>query len=103
MTGPPKCGKTLGPLLFRRLRVKLTPLQRDVLQKMKDGWPMGVSYDGDHRWLQKNGVGRGGECIRVHASTFKGLSLRGLIHMVKCNYPTRTWGITEAGLKALED
>ena len=71
--------------------MKLSKLQVEVIQLMQKGWELG-SYHGlgvgygnpsftIH--LQKNGLGKGGECVHVKVNTFWSLQSRGLIEEVE--------------------
>lgn len=79
--------------------MNLTHKQIGIIQLMKEGWEMAYDNFMTKRkcWVQKNGVGKGGESIRVEASTFKALKEKGLIKE-EYNYPTSTYRLTESGL-----
>lgn len=69
----------------------LTPKQREVVDRLREGWELGVSKSLDARqriWIQKNGVGRGGESVDLRPSTFEALKSAGLLAPSKSTYPT---------------
>lgn len=69
--------------------MKLTKAQERVVARMKEGWELGISLTMDGRvWLQKNGVGRGGETEMVHAATASALVKAGVIVCEKREFPT---------------
>jgi len=71
---------------------------------MSEGWELGVSSSLDsHIWLQQDGLGRGGNTENVHTNTFNGLYTRRLIEQKKRSFPSRLWGLTEAGKTVAED
>ena len=60
--------------------VKLTPTMKEVMVKIREGWAVGYSHGlNPHAWIQKNGVGRGGEAMHVRLDTFFALHDSGLI------------------------
>ena len=80
---------------------KPTKKQMEILTLMDSGWEMGVSSAFDFSaWVQKDGVGRGGAVVRLHANTFSGLSHRGFIEPAKHGYPSSIWKLTESGRAA---
>ena len=82
---------------------KPTKKQMEVLTLMNEGWEMGFSNTMNSRvWLQKNGVGRGGESMDVHINTFNGLHLRGLVRRKEYKFPTSEYVLTDAGREALK-
>lgn len=55
----------------------------EVLELMAAGWELGKRHGyAASVWLQKGGIGRGGEARDVHAATFKSLYKAGLIEVV---------------------
>lgn len=61
-------------------QIKLTDVQRKVVDLMRDGWELGFdSRQYSHAWLQKRGCGRGGESINVNLNTFNGLCIKKII------------------------
>ena len=78
--------------------MKLTKRQQEVIDYMSDGWALGASHAlSSHIWLQKDGLGRGGDCVDVHAATFNGLHRRGMIVSAGYGFPTTKYVLTEAG------
>lgn len=68
----------------------LTPKQREVVDRLREGWELGVSKSLDRQrvWIQKNGVGRGGESVDLRPRTFEALKSAGLLVPSKSKYPT---------------
>ncbi len=61
-------------------KMKLTEKQQQVIDLMQDGWQLGRdNHNNGRSWLQKNGIGRGGESIDVSRSTVNSLEKKGLI------------------------
>jgi hypothetical protein len=76
-------------------RVTLTPSQQRVVDRMREGWELGKGMGGDGSfWLQRNGLGRGGENETVHASTAHALYTRGVIEVARDRYPFQYWRLT---------
>ena len=71
--------------------------QAEVLRLMAEGWELGhdtafgARGGGCWGWLQRGGLGRGGECIDVHGSVAKALIRRGLIRRERLSFPTERW------------
>jgi hypothetical protein len=64
--------------------MQLSKAQSRVLQLLQEGWELGVSSGiVGNAWLQKNGLGRGGETEFVNYNTFHSLYKRGLIKVEK--------------------
>lgn len=63
------------------MKKKLTERQLHVVRRMCEGWELGLEqgYRGSFWWLQKNGLGKGGDCENVHASTAESLLKLGLV------------------------
>ncbi len=71
--------------------MKLSKTQQEVIDLMKSGWELGQSMAIHSRtWLQKNGLGRGGETKNVSGATVHALYRKGLIDS-KDNFPTRKY------------
>lgn len=69
--------------------MKLTKAQDRVVSLMKEGWELGWSNTMDGRvWLQKGGVGRGGQTERVLVATASALCKAGVIVCDKREFPT---------------
>ena len=74
--------------------MKVSKLQRDVLDALKDGWELGRSATPDGEWwLQKGGLGRGGKSLPVNVNTAFSLLKRGLIEKKRDGFPTELWGL----------
>lgn len=73
-------------------KTKLSPRQQRVIDLMTEGWELGkpVTFNG-RTWLQRDGVGRGGQTEDVHKATFINLYRRGLIKLAKNGFPTQRW------------
>ena len=70
--------------------MKLTNAQQRVLDKMYNGWELGQSTGINQRWwLQKDGLGRGGEVIEVNAITARWLWDKGFIKPCEWSFPTQ--------------
>ena len=82
---------------------KLSPAQADVIDRMTNGWELGVSVTMNGRaWLQKGGVGKGGETKAVSISTLSALSHLGLIVRAKDGFPTVVYSLTPAAKAPLK-
>jgi hypothetical protein len=78
--------------------VKLTKAQQEVIDLMRQGWELGVSTTADGRWwLQKGGLGRGGETNNVNANTAHALLRAGLIRSAGYSFPTQHYLLTDKG------
>lgn len=62
---------------------KLTPPQRFVIHKMKQGFE--IAHSDGRSWMQKN-IGCGGESINVHANTAHALYKMGAFKKVRKLY-----------------
>jgi hypothetical protein len=71
---------------------KLSKAQAEVVRKMKNGWELGESTGLSSRcWLQKGGIGKGGEAQSVSHATATVLLRAGIIEYAKKQYPTFTY------------
>jgi hypothetical protein len=71
---------------------KVTKAQQAVLDKMADGWELGYCQGArspGRFWLQKEGIGRGGECINVRQNVWWNLLQKGLIRLRLDRFPFR--------------
>lgn len=75
---------------------KLSQPMEDILLAMVSGW--GLGSGSSSIFLQKGGVGKGGQVNRVNSSTVWALSRRGLIEC-KHSFPTSKWRLTPQGRK----
>tara|TARA_Y100000310_G_C20686245_1_gene819215 strand:- start:1215 stop:1466 length:252 start_codon:yes stop_codon:yes gene_type:complete len=75
---------------------KLSRAQQHVLDRMKDGWELGRSstFEGG-AWLQKDGLGRGGQTETVNSATLIVLWRNGLIVPVGSHFPTQKYTLKE--------
>jgi len=65
---------------------KLSPAMQEVVDCMVAGWELGLSVgQAGHPWLQKDGLGRGGDTKDVRLDTFYALYKRGLIKAIDTN------------------
>ena len=68
---------------------KLTPTQQEVIDLIKQGWELGSSLSIDGRcWIQKGGLGKGGEAKNVSSSTVHTLEYLGYIERGESHFPT---------------
>ena len=69
--------------------MKLPKTQIDILDKMDNGWELGLAtgYKGSRAWLQKGGLGYGGDSQKVHRNTLFSLEAKGLIKRIY-GFPT---------------
>lgn len=78
--------------------IKISSSQASVLQYMRSGWELGHSLGYKSRiWLQKNGIGKGGESINVPAKSFGKILAYNLIELKEKRYPTHIYQLTELG------
>ena len=78
--------------------MKLSKPQTNVINLMRKGWELGFNHSFEGRsWLQKNGLGNGGQTEDVNANTFQALYDRKLIYVVKESFPSSLYGLTELG------
>ena len=80
---------------------KLSKTQRELLEKIASGeWELGTNTAMASRssaWIQRGGIGRGGESVTVNQATVHALYRRGMITYGDKSFPTRTWKVTEKG------
>jgi len=59
----------------------LSKVQQEVVDQMKAGWELGINNSGFHTrpWLQKGGLGKGGEIQRVPLNSFNSLNTKRVI------------------------
>jgi len=76
---------------------KPSKAQALVLQRLADGWALGIAGGLNSRvWMQKDGLGRGGETANVSVATFTVLRERGLITKIRDGFPSSEYGLTTA-------
>ena len=74
--------------------MKLSKVQREVVELMKRGWELGCSTSFDSRcWMQKDGLGRGGETKDVRSSTVFALHKKEVIILTNRGFPIRKYGL----------
>lgn len=64
--------------------MKLSKVQQDVLDKMRNGWELGIDtalYE--YYWMQQGGLGKGGKSQNVSKATVRALVNRNLIKPAK--------------------
>lgn len=73
----------------------LSATQIDVLIRLSNGWQLGRSSGffklHSRTWIQKGGIGKGGEAVTVPSATFKSLLDKKLIILTEERYPTRMY------------
>lgn len=78
--------------------MKLSKTQKELIELMKNGWELGHSQGMRSRaWLQKDGVGCGGECKDMSISTFHVLRDKKLVEISLNRYPISKYKLTELG------
>jgi len=71
---------------------KLTPVQQEVIDLMKQGWELGSDSTIDGKcWIQKGGLGKGGEAKTVKYGTINTLGYLGYIKVASSDFPTTHW------------
>lgn len=82
--------------------MKLSQRQQEVIDLMKAGWELGRSIGGltNRSWMQKDGLGRGGETKDVHSNTFFALEDKGLIEVEYEKYPRAKYRLTNKGRRS---
>jgi len=78
----------------------LTTAQQRVVDLMRAGWELGASMSGigGGPWLQKDGLGCGGECERVNGNTYSALLSKGVIKTQEARFPTRVLRLSKEWL-----
>ena len=68
--------------------MKLSKAQQHVIDRMRDGWELGIMTDYSGRcWLQQGGIGRGGQSENVSTATVWVLRRMDLIVLEKHHFP----------------
>jgi hypothetical protein len=82
--------------------ITVTKIQRDVLEKMADGWElgedMGMTGGCD---IQQGGQGKGGVSIKLRTDTAWLLWRKGLIDGGTELFPTRHYKLTDKGISLI--
>jgi len=75
-------------------KMKLSKLQQEVIDLMNNGWELGrdVTYNG-RCWMQKGGLGCGGNTKKVGHNTVHALYRKGLIEE-HYRFPTAKYTLT---------
>ena len=72
--------------------MKLSKAQQRVIDLMSEGWELGHSRGYQtSAWMQKDGIGRGGDSEKVNANTFFALRGKGLITVAREGFPTNVY------------
>jgi hypothetical protein len=78
----------------------LSKTQYKVLQLMNEGWQLGTdTFNKNRTWLQKNGIGYGGETFEVKQNTLNSLKRLNLIDFDKKQYPVNIFKLNKLGKK----
>jgi len=76
-------------------KMKLTEKQQQVIDLMQDGWQLGRdNHNNGRSWLQKGGIGHGGESVSVSRSTVDSLEKKGLIKS-KWGFPMTIFSLAQ--------
>lgn len=76
--------------------MKLTKAQQEIIDLLKNGWELGISAGFNARcWIQKGGIGRGGESKDIRHSTYTALRKAKAIKLVEQGYPTSKYAASE--------
>jgi len=81
----------------KKWKINLTPSQKEVIKLMREGWELGASGSTSNHWLQKDGVGRGGETKKINNSIAFVLREKNLIFCPEYHFPSSTYLLTELG------
>lgn len=75
---------------------KLTPIQQEVIDLIKEGWELGsdLTINGSS-WLQYKGLGKGGKSKKVSSATIHTLEYLGYIERASSKFPTLHWKLKE--------
>lgn len=79
---------------------ELSEAGREVLEKLADGWQIGRSSRG-RTWMQRHGVGNGGDSQNIHGNVFAALMAREFIKHTGGTWPNYKFDITPAGREAI--
>jgi hypothetical protein len=82
-------------------KIKLSDKAKDVIVKMREGWQCASSIyltgNGSWFWLQKGGIGYGGESLQINGNTFNSLTSKKLIYFSGRRFPNSYYSLTELG------
>ena len=78
--------------------LKLSKTQQEIVQLMKNGWELGIhhAYFSDS-WIQKDGLGKGGESKNVSITTIWALEKKGVIERKEKEGFLSTFRLTKEG------
>ena len=76
--------------------MRLTNKQKEIIKLMQDGWELGFDNHANNVWIQKNGVGYGGDSVNMRMSTFKSLQSMELI-FGEYHFPVSKYHLTDLG------
>jgi len=79
--------------------MRLGKRQKDILIKMSNGWELGITLTiHGGLWMQKGGLGRGGEAIRnISSDSVWSLYNKHLIKIAYRHFPTQGFVLTRSG------
>lgn len=87
-----------------KLKKKISSTQAFVLNLLSNGWELGHSKGfKQNAWVQKGGVGRGGESRSISMATFNCLIEIKAIEITTSGYPTDKYKITESARKVFKN
>jgi hypothetical protein len=85
------------------MKTALTKKQAEVVYLMANGWELGLDIGIIGRyWIQKGGLGYGGESRNVHGNTAYFLNRMKMIESVERHFPTERFRLTELGLQTVK-
>ncbi len=68
---------------------ELTPRQKEIVGLMRNGWELGTEIALSGRaWIQKGGLGKGGEYKNINGNTIYALQMKGVVIPIKREFPT---------------
>jgi len=78
--------------------MKLSKNQREIVERMRDGYLLKYNGITHHYWLTKSGFRSQDQNItNVHKSTIKALNRRGLLKQIFYDFPVRKYTLTVKG------
>jgi hypothetical protein len=84
---------------MKKNKIKISNTQKEIITLMREGWEMAKSNTMNARsWIQKNGIGKGGETKNLTVSTFISLCEKGIIEQKEYGFPSSTFKLTELGM-----
>jgi hypothetical protein len=76
--------------------MKLSKTQQEIVDRLNNGWELGAMSDMSGRcWIQKPGLGRGGESHNVSSATIHALVKKGVLVYGEYKYPWREIHLVE--------